>query len=240
MIDFNCKTHGKLAQEDIYTRGPYPRCWICKRKQASDSKRKRKEMKLISSDLGKLLFEQPPEKPVNNVPHSYCQKCGYTEDVVVNHKGYRCRPCQLEYLKKWRNENKERVALNHKEYFQRNKEKLREKHRINQSKYRTSEKGRSKRRLWEKNNSRASNEGRRLSKRNYCLSNSDKLAEKAKAIAARQRATLHDRYIKQLILSMPNNKLRYSDIPEDLVDAYRQLYLLRKLILEKKHGNNRA
>ena len=142
----------------------------------------------------------------------------------------RCKSCLVEYRRRYREENKEKLSANKRRYYEENKEKL----CANKRRYREENKEKvsaSKRRYYEENKEKVSAKDRRYyeenkeklsaNRRRYCEENKEKVS----ANKRRYREALPDPYVKRMLGATPN-----TPIPQPLIEAKRfHLRILREL-----------
>ena len=172
-----------------------------------------------------------------------CSKCGEVKAVSnfnkckTNKDGYMsyCKICFKQYYQA----NKEKIKEQQKQYYQANKEKIKEQ----QKQYGQANKGKFKERMkkyYQTNKEKlkekkkeyyqANKEKLKEKQKEYRQANKKKLKEKMKKYRQGDRDKLVDSYIKSIINKQTNGMLKAKDIPQELIELKRNNLILKRKI----------
>lgn len=141
-------------------------------------------------------------------------------------------PEKIRKLKmKWKKNNPEKIRKSTKKYVENHPEKVSERNRKYYEKH--SEKERDRRRKYSENNL----EKKKDQQRKYREKFSDSINKWSREHKQMDRLLLRDPYIKSLICKIM--KLKCNELNDDLVEAYREILKVKKLLTKKHkdHGN---
>lgn len=136
-----------------------------------------------------------------------------------------CIDCNYEKDKKYRFENKEKIADRHKRYMAKNKKKIAEYHKIY--------KADNKERIAEHNKRYEVKNKEKIAerKKRYAVKNKEKINELNKKYSKNSALELKNYYVRSLI-TKSNQTLKQAPIPQSLINLKREEIKIKRLIKE--------